>query len=112
MDEANEIIENVLNEQSALLWQWRMKIHALLTQKVAAGNDEADGEEYARTLETQGEAETYLQVYAALLADRREVLVAERTLLAAHDAREKKLRHTKAAMRAAAAANARIPGVE
>jgi E3 ubiquitin-protein ligase SHPRH len=106
MDEANEIIEDLLNEQSALLWEWRSKILSLLTQKLSAGEDEADGQEYARTLDTQGEAEAYLQAYSALLADRREVLVAERTLLAAHDVQEKKLRHTKAAMRAAAAAAA------
>jgi E3 ubiquitin-protein ligase SHPRH len=110
MEEANEIIEDLLNKQSTLLWEWRTKIYTLLTQKLVAGDDEADGQEYARTLDTQGEAETYLQAYAALLADRREVLVAERTLLAAHDAREKKLRHTKAAMKAAAAATALISG--
>jgi E3 ubiquitin-protein ligase SHPRH len=89
-----------MNEQSKLLWQWRSKILALLTQKLSCGDDEASGDEYARTLETQGEAETYLQAYTALMADYREVLVAERTLLAAHDYREKKKRRTKAAMKA------------
>ena len=67
-----------------------------LTQK-----DEADGQEYQRTLDDQGEAETYLQAYAALLADRRLTLMNERTLLAAHDIREKHLRQTKAAFKAA-----------
>ncbi|KAJ3552362.1 hypothetical protein NP233_g12900 [Leucocoprinus birnbaumii] len=67
------------------------------------GEGEADGEEYQRTLENQGEAEVYLQLYAALLADRREALLHERTLLALHDVREKKLRQTAAASRAAAA---------
>lgn len=62
---------------------------------------EADGQEYQRTLEYQGEAEVYLQLYAALLADRREALLHERTLLALHDVREKKLRQTAAAMKAA-----------
>jgi len=104
MDEANGIIEEILNEQSALLWAWRSHINTLLTQKLSPGEDEADGQEYQRTLDNQGEAETYLQAYTALLADRREALVNERTLLAAHDAREKKLRHTKAAIKAAAAA--------
>ena len=33
----------------------------------------------------------------------RQALINERTLLAAHDQREKKLRHTKAAIKAAAA---------
>jgi E3 ubiquitin-protein ligase SHPRH len=105
MEEANEIIEDLLNEQSALLWSWRSHLYKLLTRKLSTSKDdsEADGQEYARTLDTQGEAEAYLQAYAALLADRREVLVAERTLLAAHDGREKKLRHTKAARKAAAA---------
>jgi E3 ubiquitin-protein ligase SHPRH len=52
-------------------------------------------------LENQGEAEVYLQLYAALLADRREALLHERTLLALHDVREKKIRHTAAARKAA-----------
>lgn len=103
-EEANDIIESVLNEQSALLWEWRTYIHALLTQKLATNDNQADGEEYARTLETQGEAETYMQAYAALLADRREAISAERTLLAVHDGREQKVRRTKAAARAAALA--------
>ena len=53
----------------------------------ASESDTADGEEYQRTLDDQGEAETYLQAYAALLADRREAMYNERTILAAHDAR-------------------------
>jgi E3 ubiquitin-protein ligase SHPRH len=108
-DEANELID-LLNEQTVLLWKWRTKLSVLLIQKLSAGQGEADGEEYSRTLETQGEAETYLQAYTALMADRREVLVAERTLLAAHDVREKKLRHTKAAIRAAQTAKIVIGG--
>ena len=100
-DEANEIIENKLNEQSSLIWEWRTKIIALLSQQLNNNDGQADGEEYARALETQGEVEAYLQVYAALLADRREAIVAERTLLAAHDSREKKKRRTKAALAAA-----------
>ncbi|KAG1816837.1 SNF2 family N-terminal domain-containing protein [Suillus subaureus] len=103
-DEANDIIELALNEQTALLWEWRTRIHTLLTQKLTVNNDQADGEEYSRTLETQGEAEIYMQAYAALLADRREAISSERTLLAAHDAREHKARRTKAAARAAARA--------
>ena len=63
--------------------------------------DAADGQEYQRTLDEQGEAETYLQAYSALLADRRQALVNERTLLAEHEVRETKLRQTKAAMKAA-----------
>lgn len=82
--DANDIIEYVLNEQSELLWEWRARMTELLTQKLTPGED-ADGQEYQRTLDDQGEAETYLRNYAALLADRREALLKERTLLAAHD---------------------------
>ncbi|KAJ7074914.1 SNF2 family N-terminal domain-containing protein [Mycena belliarum] len=101
-EEANQIMEDVLNEQSSLLWEWRIRMTELLTQRLTPG-DEADGQEYQRTLDDQGEAETYLINYTSLLADRREALLQERTLLAAHDSREKKLRHTKAAIKAAAA---------
>ncbi len=102
MEEADELIDRVLNAQSRLLWEWRTRIYNLLTQRLSASNDEgeADGQEYARSLETQGEAETYLQAYAMLLADRREVLSAERTILAAHDAKERKRRKTTAAAKA------------
>lgn len=84
----------MLNAQSRVLWKWRTQIYNLLTQGLTASNHkgEADGQEYSRTLETQGEAEIYLQAYAMLLADRREVLSAERTLLAVHDARQQKLK--------------------
>ena len=105
MEEADELIDQVLNAQSRVLWKWRSRIYNLLTQRLTAGNDkgEADGQEYSRTLETQGEAEIYLQAYAMLLADRREVLSAERTILAVHDGRERKRRKTTAAAKATAA---------
>ncbi|KAJ3770452.1 SNF2 family N-terminal domain-containing protein [Lentinula raphanica] len=102
VEELHEIIENVLNEQTDLLWEWRSKIHSLLIQDLNPGENDADGQEYQRTLDNQGEAETYLQAYAALIADRREALTSERTLLAAHDAREIKQRKTKAALKAIA----------
>ncbi|KAF8055235.1 SNF2 family N-terminal domain-containing protein [Lyophyllum atratum] len=107
IEEAHVIMEDVLNDQSTLLWEWRTYMTTLLTQKLAGAGDEEngdapDGEEYQRTLDSQGEAEAYLQAYSALLSDRRQALLNERTLLAAHDVREKKLRHTKAAMAAAA----------
>ncbi|KAI6002459.1 SNF2 family N-terminal domain-containing protein [Pisolithus orientalis] len=97
-EEANMILQEQLNEQTTLIWQWRTKIITLLTQKLSNTDDQADGEEYARALDTQGEAEVYMQAYAALLADRREALLAERTLLAAHESREKKERRTRAAL--------------
>ncbi|KAF8870912.1 SNF2 family N-terminal domain-containing protein [Gymnopilus junonius] len=107
MDEANSLIEHVFNEQSALLWKWRTHIMRLLMKPLNHEEaDQAEGDEYQRSLDDQGEVETYMQAYAALLADRREALVNERTLLAAHDVREKQLRHTKAAMKAAATMSA------
>lgn len=103
MEEANEIIDELLNKQSALLWRWRTHLVGLLTQSLTS-TDTADGQEYNRSLDTQGEAEAYLQAYAALLADRREAMTAERTLLAAHAVKETKARKTKAAAKATAAA--------
>ncbi|KIO21101.1 hypothetical protein M407DRAFT_29255 [Tulasnella calospora MUT 4182] len=100
--EANLIID-VLDEQRKLIFEWRGRICELLTQKIVSEGDSADGNEYQRALDVQGEVEAYLAAYAALLADRREVLNQERTALAAHDDRERRLRHTKAAARAAAA---------
>ncbi|PCH42935.1 hypothetical protein WOLCODRAFT_90057 [Wolfiporia cocos MD-104 SS10] len=100
MKETNGLVDNLLNPQSKLLWEWRGHLIALLTQPLASRDEDASGQEYARNLETQGEAEAYLQAYAVLLADRREALVAERTLLATHDIREKRKRHTKAAQKA------------
>lgn len=101
MDEANEIIDEILNNQSALLWRWRSHMVMLLTQSLTSADD-ADGQEYNRSLDTQGEAEAYLQAYAALLADRRESMTTERTLLAAHAVKETKARKTKAAAKATA----------
>ncbi|KAJ7026292.1 SNF2 family N-terminal domain-containing protein [Mycena alexandri] len=101
-DEVNNMIENVLNPQCSLLWEWRTRMTELLTKSLTPGED-ADGQEYQQSLDAQGEVETYLINYTALLADRREALLKERTLLAAHDAREKKFRRTKAAIKAAAA---------
>ena len=104
MDEVNTLIEDVFNEQARLLWKWRQHILELLSKPlVGHDGDAADGQEYQRTLDEQGEADTYLRAYAALLADRRQALTSERTLLAEHEIREKKYRRTKAAMKASAA---------
>jgi E3 ubiquitin-protein ligase SHPRH len=103
MEEVNTLVEEVFNEQAELLWKWRQHILELLTKPLVSHNGEAaDGQEYQRTLDEQGEADTYLHAYAALLADRRQALTSERTLLAEHEVREKKYRQTKAAKRAAA----------
>lgn len=86
MEEADDFIEVVLNKQSAVLTEWRGQIIALLVEKMTPGDDEADGQEYQRALDSQVEAEARMQAYTALLADRKECLINERTLLAAHDA--------------------------
>ncbi|EJT97111.1 hypothetical protein DACRYDRAFT_119591 [Dacryopinax primogenitus] len=99
-DEANDIIE-LLNDQRELLWKWRGMIYTRLTQKLTtAEGEEASGEEYTHALDAQGEAEAYIVVYAALLADRKEALSQERTILAVHESREKKARDTRAALNA------------
>jgi E3 ubiquitin-protein ligase SHPRH len=77
---------------------------ALLTERLSQGEgDKADGEEYQRNLDNQGEAEMYLHVYGALLSDRRLAVLNERTLLAEHQIKEKKKRQTQAARNAEAA---------
>lgn len=73
----------------------------LLTRSISSESGEnADGGEYARSLDTQGEAETFLHAYSVLLNDRREALFAEKSLLAAHDGRGMFKRATAAAKRA------------
>ena len=95
------MITDLLNAQTNLLWQWRGRLVELLTRSISSDSGEdADGKEYARSLETQGEAETFLHAYTVLLNDRREALFAEKSLLAAHDGRGKFKRATAAAMRA------------
>jgi E3 ubiquitin-protein ligase SHPRH len=98
------LAENVLNAQARLLWNWRGRMYESLTRPLSDDGEENGnhGQEYQKTLDDQGEAEMYLQAYQALLADYREAINSERTLLAAHDVREKKLRKTKAAIKATA----------
>jgi len=94
------MITDLLNAQTDLLWQWRVRLVELLTRGISSDSGDADGKEYARSLETQGEAETFLHAYTVLLNDRREALFAEKSLLAAHDGRGKFKRATAAAMKA------------
>ncbi|KIJ47249.1 hypothetical protein M422DRAFT_249098 [Sphaerobolus stellatus SS14] len=101
LKQANNILD-LLSEQGELLWNWRARIFTLLTHKLSNDGDKADGEEYGKSLDTQGEVEAYLQAYAALLADRKEALIAERTALATHEAKEIAERHTMAAQKAQA----------
>ena len=95
------MIADLLNAQTNLLWQWRGRLIELLMRSISSDSaEDPDGKEYARSLETQGEAETFLHAYTVLLNDRREALFAEKSLLAAHDGRETLKRETVAAMRA------------
>lgn len=95
------MVTDLLNAQTKLLWQWRSRLVELLTRSISSGSGEnADGGEYARSLDTQGEAETFLHAYSVLLNDRREAIFAEKSLLAAHDGRGAFKRATAAARRA------------
>lgn len=111
MKEGNDIVD-VLNDQSELLWEWRTQITQLLTAPLNNGENEADGQEYQRNLDNQGEAETYLRAYATLLADRREALSSERNLLAIYEGREHKARSTKASKKARDAAAMNLQAAE
>jgi E3 ubiquitin-protein ligase SHPRH len=95
------MIAELLNAQTNLLWQWRDRLIEVLTRGIGSDSGEdADGGEYARSLETQREAETFLDAYSVLLNDRREALFAEKSLLAAHDGRGRFKRATAAAIKA------------
>lgn len=65
----------------------------LLTQQFS-NEGAADGEEYARALDTQANAECFIVEMSALLADRRETMNAERTTLALHEHKDKAKRKT------------------
>ncbi|EJD53059.1 hypothetical protein AURDEDRAFT_180640 [Auricularia subglabra TFB-10046 SS5] len=99
MEEGNEILD-ILQDQGELLLNWRQKLVELLVRPLSNRQQQADGEEYNVGLETQAQAEVYLQAYAALLADRRETLTSDRTTLATHDDRSTRLRLTNVAARA------------
>lgn len=95
------MITELLNSQTNLLWQWRTRLIELLTRSIGSeSGEDTDGKEYTRSLETQREAETFLDAYSVLLNDRREGLFAEKSLLAAHEGRGRFKRATVAAMRA------------
>lgn len=74
------------------MW-FRDDVTNLLTQQFST-TDPADGGEYARALDTQTNAECYVVAIAALLADRRETMNAERTTLASHEYKEVAKRKT------------------
>jgi len=81
-----------IRRSSDLCW-FRDEVTNLLTQQFST-NDPADGGEYTRALDTQANAECYVVAIAALLADRRETMNAERTTLASHEYKETAKRKT------------------
>lgn len=94
------MITVLLNGQTNLMWRWRARLIELLTRSISSESGaDADGREYTRSLETQREAETFLDAYSVLINDRREGLFAEKSLLAAHESRGKFKRATAAAMK-------------
>ncbi|OCF41195.1 hypothetical protein I317_05025 [Kwoniella heveanensis CBS 569] len=110
--QVNDLLE-ILNDNAYLVFEWRAKLLALLSSPIEAENTEdasgqstevqnPEAEYYAEALKAQGEVEAYLIAFAAAVADRQEFLVENRSLLASHDAREKKQRATKAAINAMA----------
>ena len=101
LEEANEMVHKRLNEQTSLMFKWRKRLVTLLTRPLTSeDSDDKDGEEYLRSLDTQGEVEAYLQAYTALLADRREAMTSERTILATHIDKGLRTRDTTAARNA------------
>ncbi|WVF70051.1 hypothetical protein IAT40_004838 [Kwoniella sp. CBS 6097] len=111
--QVNDLLE-ILNDNAYLVFEWRAKILALLSSPIdAETKDDAPAEQgtevqdpeaeyYAEALKAQGEVEAYLIAFAAAVADRNEFLLENRSLLASHDARQKKQRSTKAAINAMA----------
>ncbi|KAH7107566.1 SNF2 family N-terminal domain-containing protein [Auriculariales sp. MPI-PUGE-AT-0066] len=90
MDQGNEVIDR-LARQADLIYEWRSALVERLTMQL--GNDEpATGNEYEQGIKAQVTAEAYLQAYTSLLADRRESLTSERSVLAALDNQEPRLR--------------------
>ncbi|WWC67711.1 uncharacterized protein I206_101623 [Kwoniella pini CBS 10737] len=109
--QANDLLE-IMNDNAFLVFEWRAKILALLSSPIDAENNEPlqqgestdvvdpEAEYYAEALKAQGEVEAYMAAFAAAIADRKEFLLENRSLLAEHDARQTKQRSTKAALNA------------
>ncbi|WVR04446.1 hypothetical protein IAU60_001449 [Kwoniella sp. DSM 27419] len=113
IEQVNNLL-SIMNDNAYLVFEWRAKIIALLASPVEAENPEPlapgegtdvenpEAEYYAEALKAQGEVEAYLIAFAAVIADRKEFMLENRSLLAAHDARQTKQRGTKAAINAMA----------
>ncbi|KAF8308100.1 hypothetical protein DL93DRAFT_1962270 [Clavulina sp. PMI_390] len=93
-----------MNEQAELLLKWKDIVVGFLSEEWNAQEDGTapEGDEYTRSLEVQANAEGYLNGMAALIADRRETMNAQRTLLAEIEHRDPnaKKRKTKTAAQA------------
>lgn len=75
------------------MYRYREEVTNLLTQQFSTEGP-ADGDEYAKALDTQVNAECYVVAIAALLADRRETMNAKRTTLASHEYKDAAKRKT------------------
>ncbi|QRW14958.1 RNA recognition motif protein [Ceratobasidium sp. AG-Ba] len=83
LNEANEAIP-YLNNLQTLISQLRVNIIEYLTFPLNAepeSENNADGQEYDRALESQARIETYLQTYEKLLGDRLKVLNGQQSVV-------------------------------
>ncbi|QRW00441.1 RNA recognition motif protein [Ceratobasidium sp. AG-Ba] len=83
LNEANEAIP-YLNNLQTLISQLRVNIIEYLTFPLNAepeSENNADGQEYDRALESQARIETYLQAYEKLLGDRLKVLNGQQSVV-------------------------------
>ncbi|TXT06109.1 hypothetical protein VHUM_03582 [Vanrija humicola] len=106
--EINSLLK-ILNDNAVLVFNWRNKVVDLLKLPLEADEDKVpdvgqgqdvenpEEEYYAEALKAQGDVEAYLTAYASAIADRKEMLLEERSVLATHDARMVKKRTTRAA---------------
>ncbi|CAK9783442.1 hypothetical protein CC85DRAFT_282178 [Cutaneotrichosporon oleaginosum] len=117
IEQSNSLLK-ILNDNALLVHSWREKLYELLTGPVEAVDEEVplpghgqnvenpEEEYYAKALQAQGEIEAYLTAYAAVIADRKEMLLEDRTILATVESRITKKRVTKNSKEAAADAQA------
>lgn len=113
LEEVNALLK-ILNDNAVLVLSWRDKLIGFLKQPLEAEDDAVpavgegqtidnpDEEYYAQALKVQGDIAAYLWAYAAVIGDRKEILLEERTLLNEHEGTVKKKRTTRAAQVAAA----------
>ncbi|KAG8798840.1 hypothetical protein FRC17_007306, partial [Serendipita sp. 399] len=99
--EDEQQVIDILNEQTRILFEWKDHVIELITQPlITEAEPEDEKTPYERAIEIQQECEAFLMAYQSLLADRRELMIAERTQLAALEDREVRVRKTAAASKA------------